>query len=61
MGVVLSRRNVKKTKKQHQCCVCDLMIVEGSPAIREVNVGYDWGFCSIYQHEGCTPIDEEYY
>jgi hypothetical protein len=53
MCTVLSSRFVKRTKKRRRCVVCDQWIEIGSEAHRQVNVDADWGFCTVYWHDGC--------
>lgn len=55
MGIVFREGTRKKTRKDHQCVVCDKKIPAGSEVKFQANVGDDWGCCTVYWHVDCVP------
>ena len=47
---------IRKTRKPHRCCFCDLQIAKGQLAVRHVY--RDDGICTSYAHEDCQLATE---
>lgn len=49
MSIVLKNKLIKKTKKLHYCCVCDMKIESGSTCYYQVNI-FEGDFNAVYYH-----------